>query len=51
MELSGERKGGVSAGKAVAGGCLLGPFGLLAGGLGKKKITYVCRNCGYTVEK
>lgn len=51
MEAMGERKGGFSGGKAVAGGVLLGPVGIAAGALGKKKTTYQCSNCGYTIEK
>lgn len=46
----GERKGGFSGGKAVAGAVLLGPVGLAAGALGKKKTTYMCNRCGYTIE-
>ena len=45
-----ERKGGFSGGKAVAGAILLGPLGLAAGALGKKKTTYQCNKCGYFVE-
>ena len=33
-----ERKGGFSGGKAAAGAFLLGPVGLAAGALGKKKV-------------
>ena len=47
----GERTGGVSLGKAAIGGILLGPVGLLGGALGKKKVTYQCKKCGYTIEK
>lgn len=46
-----ERKGGFSGGKAVLGAVIAGPIGLAAGALGKKKITYICNRCGYTVEK
>ena len=46
----GERTGGFSGGKAVVGAVLLGPFGLAAGALGKKKVMYQCTKCGYTVE-
>ncbi len=46
-----ERTGGFSGGKAVAGAVLAGPIGLAAGALGKKKITYQCNKCGYTIEK
>lgn len=51
FELMGERKGGFSGGKAVAGAVLLGPVGLAAGALGKKKQCYQCNKCGYTLEK
>ena len=46
----GERKGGFSGGKAVAGAIIAGPIGLAAGALGRKKVTYACNRCGYTVE-
>ena len=46
-----ERKGGFSEGKAVAGAVLFGPVGVAAGALGKKKVTYQCSSCGYTIEK
>ena len=46
----GERTGGFSGGKAVVGAVLLGPIGLAAGALGKKKVNYQCTECGYTVE-
>lgn len=46
-----ERTGGFSGGKAVLGAVLLGPIGIAAGALGKKKTTYFCTRCGYTVEK
>ena len=47
----GERVGGFSAGKAALGAVVAGPVGLAAGALGKKKTTYCCTKCGYTVEK
>lgn len=50
MRAVGERKGGFSGGKAIAGAVIAGPFGVAAGALGKKKVTYQCPNCGYTVE-
>ena len=46
----GERKGGFSGGKAVLGAVIAGPVGLAAGALGRKKTTYQCNRCGYTVE-
>lgn len=45
-----ERTGGFSGGKAALGAVLVGPIGLAAGALGKKKTTYCCNRCGYTVE-
>ena len=50
MQAIGERKGGFSGGKAVAGAIIAGPVGVAAGALGKKKITYQCKKCGYTME-
>lgn len=46
----GERQGGFSGGKAVVGAVVAGPIGIAAGALGKKKTTYRCNRCGYTVE-
>ena len=46
----GERTGGFSGGKAALGAVLLGPIGLAAGALGKKKVMYQCQKCGYTLE-
>jgi hypothetical protein len=46
-----EGKGGFSGGKALAGGVLFGPVGLVAGALGKKRKTFQCTNCGYTIQK
>ena len=46
-----ERKGGFSGGKAAAGAFLLGPVGLAAGALGKKKVMYQRSKCGYIVER
>ena len=51
MKSIGERTGGFSGGKAVIGAVLVGPLGLAAGALGKKKVTYQCNRCGYTIEK
>lgn len=47
----GERTGGFSGGKAALGAVLLGPIGLAAGALGKKKVQYQCQKCGYIVER
>ncbi len=41
---------GFSGGKALVGGILLGPVGLVAGVLGKKKAQFHCRNCGFSHE-
>jgi len=43
-------KKGFSVGKAVAGGVLLGPIGLMGGALGKKKEAYYCGECGFNHE-
>lgn len=52
MSAVGERRSMFSAGKAAAGLIIAGPVaGLAAGALGKKKVTYVCNHCGYTVER
>ena len=51
MKSIGERKGGFSGGKAIAGAIIAGPLGIAAGALGKKKVTYVCTKCGYTIEQ
>lgn len=40
-------KKGFSAGRAAAGGILLGPLGVLAGAAGGNEIERVCLNCGY----
>lgn len=50
MQSVGERTGGFSGGKALVGAVVAGPIGLAAGALGKKKITYRCNRCGYSVE-
>lgn len=41
---------GVSGGKALLGGILLGPIGLAAGALGKKKSLYLCTKCNFSHE-
>lgn len=51
MKEMGTRTGGFSGGKAVVGAVIAGPIGLAAGALGKKKTTYVCDQCGYTIEQ
>lgn len=50
MQAISERSGGFSGGKAVAGAIIAGLVGVAAGALGKKKITYQCKKCGYTME-
>lgn len=40
-------KKGFGIGKALAGAVLVGPIGLLAGGIGMKKIKLTCLNCGH----
>lgn len=47
----GERTGGFSGKKAIFGAVVAGPIGVAAGALGKKKVTYRCSICGYTIEK
>ena len=39
---------GFGLGKAVAGGFLLGPVGLLGGLIGSKKVKITCLGCGHT---
>jgi TM2 domain-containing membrane protein YozV len=39
-------KKGFGVGKAAAGVLIAGPYGLLAGGIGSKKVTVTCLNCG-----
>ena len=40
-------KKGFGFGKAIAGALLAGPIGLLAGGIGAKKMKIYCMSCGY----
>lgn len=44
--LSTEKKGG-SIIKGLAGGAVLGPVGLLAGGIGRNKVEVHCMKCGH----
>lgn len=46
-------KKGFGIGKALVGTLLVGPVGLLAGGIGMGKIKLTCLNCGHswTVEQ
>lgn len=44
--LSGNKKG-YGVGKGLVGAALIGPVGLLAGGLGANKVMATCLNCGY----
>ena len=41
-------KKGFGAGKAVVGGLLLGPIGLLGGCIGSNKMKVTCLNCGHS---
>lgn len=43
--LSGQKKG-FGIGKAVIGGAVAGPIGLVAGNIGAKKVNVTCLNCG-----
>ena len=48
-QITGDKQG-YGYGKGLAGGCLLGPLGLLAGGIGAKKLKASCLACGHTWE-
>jgi hypothetical protein len=39
-------KKGFGIGKAVVGGALVGPLGLVAGNIGRSNVTVTCLNCG-----
>jgi len=43
-------KKGYGLGKAVGGGLLLGPIGLLGGLIGSKKVMVTCLKCGQQWE-
>lgn len=43
----GTSKQGFSVGKAVAGGLLFGPLGVVGGALGKTKVDFYCPKCGF----
>lgn len=45
---AGTRGEGFSAGKAAIGAVALGPLGLAAGALGKRKHVYYCGKCGFS---
>ena len=45
-----DAKKGFSGGKALVGGIFLGPIGLVAGAIGKRKHLYICANCGFEHE-
>jgi len=45
-ELTSDKKG-FSAGKALVGGLLVGPVGLIGGALGAKKLVIYCVACGH----
>lgn len=44
-QITAQRKG-FSLGKAAVGGILLGPYGLLGGVVGSRKIEVICLSCG-----
>lgn len=48
--LSGSKKG-YGVGKGVVGAAILGPFGLVAGNIGSKKVIVTCIKCGYKFKK
>ena len=43
-------KKGIGLGKAAVGAFVAGPYGLVAGGIGKNKIIITCLNCGKQFE-
>ena len=43
-------KKGFSGGKAVVGGLILGPIGVVGGALGKKHVHYMCGKCQFNHE-
>jgi rubrerythrin len=49
FKMTGEENSRVDGKKAIIGAALLGPVGLIGGAFGKKKVSYVCSKCGYTV--
>lgn len=51
MEFVSERTGDICLGKASVDTVALGLIGLAAGALGKKKTTYRCSHCGFTIEQ
>ncbi len=48
-QISADKKG-FGLGKAVGGGLLLGPIGLLGGLIGSKKVMVTCLKCGHQWE-
>lgn len=50
QKVSPAQNSGFSVGKAAVGGILLGPIGIAAGALGKKRAMWHCYKCGYSAE-